>query len=79
MIDGFGNGGAGDTDGSRLQSTGGSVGGWSTDTKPEDRQKTWHRRQGSVPICNPSDSEFDFKARLSKKEPGFFTVRSNPQ
>jgi hypothetical protein len=46
MIDGFGNGGAGDTDGSRLQSTGGSVGGWSTDTKPEDHQKNVAQKAG---------------------------------
>ncbi|MFO1000993.1 MAG: Flp pilus assembly protein CpaB [Planctomycetaceae bacterium] len=46
MIDGYGNGGSGDTDGSRLQSTGGSVGGWSTDTKPEDRQKNVAQKAG---------------------------------
>lgn len=40
-----GNGGGSDTDGSRLQSTGGSSGGWSTDTAPADRQKNVARQQ----------------------------------
>lgn len=35
----FGGSGGADTDGARLQSTGGSVGGWSTDTAPPDRQQ----------------------------------------
>ena len=35
----FGGGGGADPDGARLQSTGGSVGGWSTDTAPPDRQQ----------------------------------------
>ena len=35
----FGGSGGADTDGARLQSTGGSVGGWSTDTVPPDRQQ----------------------------------------
>lgn len=44
MIDG--NGAGGNTDGSRLQSTGGSVGGWSTDTAPADRQKYVAQKTG---------------------------------
>lgn len=38
-VGGFGGDGNGDNDGGRLQSTGGSVGGWSTDTRPVDRQQ----------------------------------------
>jgi Flp pilus assembly protein CpaB len=46
MIDGNGNGAGGNTDGSRLQSTGGSVGGWSTDTAPADQQKNVAQKAG---------------------------------
>ena len=46
MIDGNGNGAGGNTDGSRLQSTGGSVGGWSTDMAPADQQKNLARKAG---------------------------------
>ena len=46
MIDGNGKGAGGNTDGSRLQSTGGSVGGWSTDMAPADQQKNLARKAG---------------------------------
>lgn len=39
MIDGFGNGAGGDTDARPAQNVGGSVGGWSTNNKPADRQQ----------------------------------------
>jgi pilus assembly protein CpaB len=46
LMDGFGNGAGGNTDGSRLQSTGGSVGGWSTDAAPADKQKNVAQKAG---------------------------------
>jgi pilus assembly protein CpaB len=48
MLDGFGNGSGGNTDGSRLQSTDGSVGGWSTNTAPADKQKNVAQKAGVV-------------------------------
>jgi Flp pilus assembly protein CpaB len=39
LFGGYGDGDGGDSDGSRLQSTGGTMGGWSTDTAPTDRRK----------------------------------------
>jgi hypothetical protein len=46
-VNSFGGGGAG-SDGGRLQSTGGSVGGWSTDTKPTDRQQNMAQQSNTV-------------------------------
>ncbi len=44
-----GSGDGGDNDGSRLQSTGGSVGGWSTDANPTDRRKDLAQQPAGSP------------------------------
>ncbi len=51
-VGGFGGDGSGDVDGGQLQSTGGSVGGWSTDTRPVDRQ------QNVAVQANPAATKF---------------------
>lgn len=47
-INSFGDGGGGDVDGGRLQSTGGSIGGWSTDTKPANRRENLTQRDNAA-------------------------------